>query len=613
MHTAERAIRRLAIIGWIGLCGLTLTGMLAQPAPAATPPERIVPDTTILLFKLNDAKSFREAFRASQYGQLWNDPGLKEFRDEFAVKLEEAGKGLKDRIGVTIKELVEIPQGTVAIAAIGRDDPKLPVAGVLLADAGENEKKLVEVLSKANKQAEDNGAKISTESFNGLTLHIIQFPPKKPNEAKEKAADPDKLPPAPPMVWTNAGSQFFIGSDLEVVKDLAAHRDGRENALAANESFIKTQAKIDSSKAQVTWFVELSKVVKLVLKAGSRGGDAEGQQNQVLVQELGIDGLKSVGGSFNLGTGGYDSISKTFFLAPKPVKGLLKIFSLPPLALRPEAWVPATVASYQTLSFDLDNAYTAIEDLVNKMFQPGMINVLEQQLVGPQGGQPLSFQNDLFGPLGDRITIISDFKKPIKDDSQRMLLAVALEDGKAFQNTFTRILELAQLAPQKREFQGTTIYDFPINLPNPNGGGNVQGIKGPISLAIAKETLFVTTDTTLLEQVLRPGNASLADSTNYQTVAKEYPEKASAISYVRPEESARLSYDLVKNGQFKKAIQQAAAGRGKELGDLVKLLPTDKLPDFSVFAKYLSLGGGFSVTDDDGFTMTGFTLRRANP
>ncbi len=116
-----------------------------------------------------------------------------------------------------------------------------------------------------------------------------------------------------------------------------------------------------------------------------------------------------------------------------------------------------------------------------------MINVFEQGLVGPQGGQPLSFKNDLFGPLGDRVTIISDFKKPIKDDSQRVLLAIALEDSKAFQNTLTRVFELAQAAPQKREFQGTTIYDFPINLPNPNGGPNVQGFKGPISLAVAKE------------------------------------------------------------------------------------------------------------------------------
>ena len=87
------------------------------------------------------------------------------------------------------------------------------------------------------------------------------------------------------------------------------------------------------------------------------------------------------------------------------------------------------------------------------------------------------------------------------------------------------------------------------------------------------------------------------------------------MSYVRPDESARLSYDMIKNGTFAKAIQQGMAGRqqGREVPDLSKLIPVDKLPDFCVFAKYLSLGGSSSVMDDDGFTMTGFTLRHANP
>ena len=38
---------------------------------------------------------------------------------------------------------------------------------------------------------------------------------------------------------------------------------------------------------------------------------------------------------------------------------------------------------------------------------------------------PLDLQKDIFGPLGDRLTLISDFKKPVKEDSQRLLLAVA--------------------------------------------------------------------------------------------------------------------------------------------------------------------------------------------
>ena len=83
---------------------------------------------------------------------------------------------------------------------------------------------------------------------------------------------------------------------------------------------------------------------------------------------------------------------------------------------------------------------------------------------------------------------------------------------------------------------------------------------------------------------------------------------------MRPDESARLSYDLVKSGKFEKAIEQAAATRGAaDFPDLGKLIPGDKLPDFSVFAKYLSLGGGFSTMDEDGFMMTGFTLRRPGP
>ncbi len=117
-------------------------------------------------------------------------------------------------------------------------------------------------------------------------------------------------------------------------------------------------------------------------------------------------------------------------------------------------------------------------------------------------------------------------------------------------------------APQKREFQGTTIYDFDVNIPNQAAGGAQAALPGPISIAIAKDTLFMTSDTTLLEQVLRQGNPTLADSASFQSVAKEYPEKASGLSYVRPDESARLSYDLVKSGRFEKAIQQATAARG---------------------------------------------------
>ena len=111
------------------------------------------------------------------------------------------------------------------------------------------------------------------------------------------------------------------------------------------------------------------------------------------------------------------------------------------------------------------------------------------------------------------------------------------------------------------------------------------------------------------------GGVPLAESSTYQTVAKEIPQKVSGMTFVRPDEQARLSYDMIKSGQFEKALLQGmAAGRGGQAPpELPKIINADKLPDFSVFAKYLTLGGSYSVADEDGLLSTGFTLRKNNP
>jgi hypothetical protein len=150
----------------------------------------------------------------------------------------------------------------------------------------------------------------------------------------------------------------------------------------------------------------------------------------------------------------------------------------------------------------------------------------------------------------------------------------------------------------------------------PNQAGVQPQFKGPVSVAVAKDSVYLTTDATLLEQVLRPGVVPLADSSAFQTVAKEFPEKVSGMTFIRPDEQARLTYDMLKSGRFEKAIQQAMAAsrqQGRDVPELPKLIDPTKMPDFEVFAKYLSLGGSYSVMDEDGFTQTSFSLRKANP
>jgi hypothetical protein len=233
---------------------------------------------------------------------------------------------------------------------------------------------------------------------------------------------------------------------------------------------------------------------------------------------------------------------------------------------------------------------------------------MEKQLAGPNGNG-LKLKEDLFGPLGDRVTIVSDFKKPVTEQSQRVLFGVALEDAKAFQETINKLYTLANATPKKREFQGTTIYDIEIPQNVGQNGMNVN-LPSSVSLAVAKETLFLATDATLLEQVLRPGGASLAENPAYQAVAKLLPTQSSIQSYQKPDEQARLLYDAVKGGQLKKAIEGARAAAGPNGPKMDDLIDPAKLPDFSVFAKYLSQGGGYAIQDEDGVIFQSFSLKK---
>ncbi|MBX6313839.1 MAG: hypothetical protein IRY99_13125 [Isosphaeraceae bacterium] len=591
MRTALLAAARPALVGWLGLAVVCLTPTVSR---AAGPAEKALPGTTFALIKADSVAKLRAAFEKSQYGQLLADPAMKPLKDDIARKLEETSRKLKEKIGVTLAELADLPQGPAWLALVSRDDPKLPFAILLSADAGTNEKAMADVLERTTQQAEKDGAKVTTETFQGLKLTILR-----------SGKEPDKDKPQPPLVWTQKGSAFTIATDIEALKDLLAHTDGREESLATNASFQALTKRV-GAEAQVLWFLDVTQIIKLAAQVGAaQGGNAE--QVIAQLQFLGLDSLKGIGGSFAFGVGDFDQVSKTYLYAPGPAQGLLKIFAMPLVNLKPQPWVPASTASYQSFSWDLDNAYNAIEEFANN-FQQGLLANIEKQIAGPNGAE-ISFQKDFFGPIGDRITIISDFKKPITEKSQRVLFAIALEDAKAFQNTLNKVIDLAKASPKKREFQGTTIYDFEVpNLPNAN-----VALEGPLSVAIAKDHLFITTEPTLLEQVLRGGGAGLAETPEYQAFAKHIPAASSTLNYNKPEEAARLTYDMIKSGQLKKALEGAKAANGPDLSRLSGLIDPEKLPEFSVFAKYLSQGGGYGLMGEDGMLFTRFSLKKANP
>src|SRR5207248_2191889 len=100
--------------------------------------EKMLPDSTIAFVKINNAASLREAFAQSQLGQMWNDPAVKVWKNDILERVDAASKTLKEKVGVTYRELFALPQGQTAIAFLKHTDPQVPIVLVVIADAGKN-------------------------------------------------------------------------------------------------------------------------------------------------------------------------------------------------------------------------------------------------------------------------------------------------------------------------------------------------------------------------------------------------------------------------------------------------------------------------------------------
>src|SRR5262249_38181323 len=156
--------------------------------------------------------------------------------------------------------------------------------------------------------AEKGGdAKVASENFKDLKLRVIR-------STKEEDKDD------PPIVWTNQGPTFYLGTDVDALKDFISHADGRDDSLADSESYGLVKKKVGED-AQASWYFDVSQALKLAARVGgAQGGNA--QQIETILQITGLNGLKAGGGSLAFNVGNYDTLSRNYFLSPGPAQGL---------------------------------------------------------------------------------------------------------------------------------------------------------------------------------------------------------------------------------------------------------------------------------------------------
>ena len=172
---------------WTRLSAVTAVMLAAVVAPVgAASIEETLSKNTLLFARITNAKALREAFEQTQFGRLIEDPALKPIRADVAKNLEKFSADVKSAAGVTLSELLTLPTGPMHIAVIPGTNEKVPVGFYASLDAGDKASAFTDAMSKLIKFGTEKGSKVSTETFNEVSISVI---------TREIKDDDGKAPP----------------------------------------------------------------------------------------------------------------------------------------------------------------------------------------------------------------------------------------------------------------------------------------------------------------------------------------------------------------------------------------------------------------------------------
>ena len=252
-----------------------------MPAQAERPSApKLLPKKTVAYVRIADSRELADGFMKTSVGRLSQDEKIRPLIMHLFGSATQAFARVQDEIGVSLGEILSIPQGEVCAAVVGREQGQPAI--VVLVEVGEKMPIVRKLLDRAEQEAVKDGNTKRTEEADGVTLTILD----------DKAT-----------LCEREGVVVF-GSDPGLVKEILRTWTGDEGAetLADNREFTSIMSRSMGTKderPQVTWFVDPIELFKNLSRE-----NAGGQMALAMLPVLGLDGVKAAGGSMIYATRG---------------------------------------------------------------------------------------------------------------------------------------------------------------------------------------------------------------------------------------------------------------------------------------------------------------------
>ena len=561
---------------------------------------KLLPEQTLAYFRVANTPELVEKFQQTSTGKLAKDEQLKPLLGQIWQIGVDAFQNAEKEIGVSLNELLKIPQGEICVALVAPQQGTPRV--VAWVDCGDKLLTVEKLLDRAEKELGNSGGSRSVEVLGDVELIVHQLP----NSRERK------------LVYFIKEQTIVLSSDVELAKQVLAQMRGEQAedtvTLADNRKFTAIMSRSIGTRGEephVTWFID---PIELARRAGR--GSASTQTGLAIVSGLGLDGVKGLGGSLAFATEEFDSIFHTHMLLENPRKGVIDALALQPGEISPEPWVPADVESYTTLNWDVNKTYAEVVRLYD-LFRGGDGSWQMQVLARITEQVGIDMEKDIISAVTGRLTLITWMEKPARINSQSMLFGIKLVDANASRKVLQQLAERFPDRMNKKSYGGVEYYEipFPENRPGNLGEDVLRAQVG--CAAVMDDYLLLANNPKLVQQAIvtkSDPSRTLATELDFKIVASKIKRQlgdaqAGMIAFRRPEESMRQLYDLA-NSQNIRGSLKSQVENNKFFKGVDDALTANPLPPFAVLAQYLAPSGALVTNDETGFHYMAFSLRR---
>ena len=558
---------------------------------------QLLPAKTLAYVRVADVQELVEKFDETSIGRIMKQQQLKSLSKQLYDEAEVAFQPMADQLGLTITELLQIPQGEIAVAAVA--PPHGLPAIVLMIDIEGQEDKVEKIWDLVDVRLRAQMSE-SSEELEGTTMTVFTQ-----NDPRWTG-----------VVRFQKESMQVVCTNLDVAKQILAawNGDDQQGVLQDNEDFADVMRRSRGPRQaspQIRWFVDPISLAKVAFR-----GNLGAQTALAALPVVGADGLLALGGSLTFAVDEYDAFTQAHVITAEPRTGALAMLAMQRGDPTPESWVPHDVASYQTMYWDIEKTQKEFAILYDSFAgEDAFERDFVQKGLDQVGVDVIA---ELLEAWGGRVSLASWFHRPARFRDAEYLGGIKLTEDHDVQQVLAKVVERVGEDLEQQVFAGIKYYASPTPDTEAKEEEN-EWARSPMQICfgVVDDYLLIANRPSALERGIVTRNASskkLDGELDFKLLASKLRRQPGGKApglfiFERPEEAFRVMYDLAA-AQSTRQLLASQADSNKLLGTLHQALEDNPLPPFSVLRKHLAPTGSIITSDESGFHYTGIGLRR---